>query len=296
MERSISVDERMKRAEEIYNRRHRVNEKTNTINITKSKKILTKKLFIKIIICMIIYSIFWMLKYSDENWNKKINEYLSTNTNFIELGKSFYDSIKNALSNFNSYIVNISNEEKIEQDNSTNTEVIENNDENNIETQTNTTEELNGIGGGETTEEIQPESQMEKDSKTIKENYSFIIPVQGVISSRFGPRESTQIISANHAGIDIAAETGKSIVSATDGIATEVSTEGDYGKHITITNGDLTILYAHCSELLITEGTNITQGTEIAKVGSTGKATGPHLHFEIKFQGRLVNPEYIMSF
>ena len=71
------------------------------------------------------------------------------------MGKSFYDSIKNALSNFNSYIVNISNEEKIEQDNSTNTEVIENNDENNIETQTNTTEELNGIGGGETTEEIQ---------------------------------------------------------------------------------------------------------------------------------------------
>ena len=58
----------------------------------------------------------------------------------------------------------------------------------------------------------------------------------------------------------------------------------------------MTILYAHCNELLVSEGENISQGKEIAKVGATGKATGPHLHFEIKYEGRLVNPEYIMNF
>ena len=55
-------------------------------------------------------------------------------------------------------------------------------------------------------------------------------------------------------------------------------------------------MYAHCSELEVNEGDIIQKGQEIAKVGSTGKATGPHLHFEIKLEGRLVNPECILQF
>ena len=57
-----------------------------------------------------------------------------------------------------------------------------------------------------------------------------------------------------------------------------------------IKNGDVVILYAHCSEINVTQGQYIAQGQEIAKVGATGRATGPHLHFQIEYNGESVDP------
>lgn len=74
------------------------------------------------------------------------------------------------------------------------------------------------------------------------------------------------------------------------------SSQGDYGNHIKIVSGNVTTLYAHCKTLYVKEGDEIKQGMEIAEVGQTGRATGPHLHFEIRVDDRLVNPEYVLQF
>ena len=68
------------------------------------------------------------------------------------------------------------------------------------------------------------------------------------------------------------------------------------GNHIEIQNEDVTCLYAHCKTIYVKEGEEVKQGAEIAEVGQTGRATGPHLHFEIKVSERLVNPEYVLRF
>lgn len=81
-----------------------------------------------------------------------------------------------------------------------------------------------------------------------------------------------------------------------DGKVILASSEGDYGNHLKIVSGNVTTLYAHCKTLYVKEGDEIKQGMEIAEVGSTGKATGPHLHFEIRVDDRLVNPEYVLQF
>lgn len=65
---------------------------------------------------------------------------------------------------------------------------------------------------------------------------------------------------------------------------------------MTIKSGDVTTLYAHCSKIYINKGDYIVQGQEIAEVGATGNATGPHLHFEIRRNGTLINPEEIIDF
>ena len=73
------------------------------------------------------------------------------------------------------------------------------------------------------------------------------------------------------------------------------SSEGDFGNHLKIQINDVTIIYAHCKTLYVKQGDHITQGQQIAEVGSTGNSTGPHLHFEIRKQDRLVDPKLILE-
>ena len=169
-----------------------------------------------------------------------------------------------------------------------------------------------GIGGGEDSQEelsqiaetsadeeqqtTQPLSQMEEDAKYIKENYSFTLPLKGTITSRYGPRTPTEIVSANHAGIDIAVNAGTKFVAAMEGEVTLVSDEGGYGNHVYIQNGDVVTLYAHCKTIYVKQGDKIAKGEQIGEVGDTGNATGPHLHFEIRRENRIVNPEYVLDF
>lgn len=68
------------------------------------------------------------------------------------------------------------------------------------------------------------------------------------------------------------------------------------GNYIKIQNNNISTIYAHCNTLLVSEETQVGQGDIIATVGQTGEATGPHLHFEIRFDDRPVNPRYILDF
>ncbi len=138
--------------------------------------------------------------------------------------------------------------------------------------------------------------QMEKDAEYIKQNCNLVKPIEGRITSGFGEREQTEIISAFHQGVDISATTGTPIYASMEGTVVASSFAGEYGNHIKIQNGEILTVYAHCSELEVKVGDYITQRQEIGKVGATGKVTGAHLHFEIRRNGRYVNPELILDF
>ena len=139
-------------------------------------------------------------------------------------------------------------------------------------------------------------SQMEQDANYIKSTINFIKPVEGTISSEYGLRNpTTPTVPKNHTGTDIAAVTGTKIVSATDGKVILSSSEGDFGNHLKIQVNDVIIVYAHCNKLYVKEGDTVVQGQEIAEVGSTGNTTGPHLHFEIRYQDRYVDPQLILE-
>jgi murein DD-endopeptidase MepM/ murein hydrolase activator NlpD len=140
-------------------------------------------------------------------------------------------------------------------------------------------------------------NQLKQDAEYIKENYKFDYPLRGEITSPFGVRLSTNpIVTSYHSGIDIAAETGTKIKAALSGKVIKADYEGAYGKHIMIEHDDLIVLYAHCSTLKVKKGQVVKQGDIIGEVGSTGLSTGPHLHFEIRYDGRIVNPADILKF
>ncbi len=67
------------------------------------------------------------------------------------------------------------------------------------------------------------------------------------------------------------------------------------GNHLKIQINNVVIIYAHCKQLLVNQGERVLQGQEIAEVGSTGNSTGPHLHFEIRIEDRLVDPQLILD-
>lgn len=132
----------------------------------------------------------------------------------------------------------------------------------------------------------------------IPSDGSFISPLgvdwRSKVTSEFGNR--TDPINgkpSGHTGLDIAAPKGTPIKSAMSGVVlyARYSTTSSYGYHLAIDHGDgLVTLYAHCSELLVTEGQKINQGDVIAKVGATGRVTGNHLHFEVRVNGERQNP------
>ncbi len=368
----MSSEERIRRAEEIYNRRKEkyngnIRVSSSSVNVnSKPEYTMLKKVILQVLICLVIYLIFYLIKNSDyifsENFLQRANEFLSYDINFQSVYETVSGYYNNVIGWFSGIGVNKENtqEDKQSDDNTqednnaqedqqgntsseenqqgetsaqdnqpsnTNTQEnqqnaegdnnIENtqvneetqvdeknkNNENNNQTNANqvgNTTEL-GIGGGTDNEENQQNaqvelSQMEIDANFIKENCSLILPLKGTITSRYGPREATEIVSANHKGIDIAANTGTVFCAAMAGTVVEVSSEGSYGNHIYIQNGEVVTLYAHCSKIYLQKGQIVAQGMQIGEVGETGNATGPHLHFEIRRSGRTVNPEYIMSF
>lgn len=130
-------------------------------------------------------------------------------------------------------------------------------------------------------------------------NISFIwpSPSSSRITSSFGDRESpTEGASSNHQGIDIGASTGAGIVAAASGTVTISTYSYSAGNYIMIHHGGgVYTVYMHCSELLVSAGQEVSQGQLIAKVGSTGYSTGPHLHFGIRVNGSYVNPVKYVS-
>ena len=113
-------------------------------------------------------------------------------------------------------------------------------------------------------------------------------PTQGKqISSGFGERGFRR-----HTGVDIAGDYGEPITAAKSGIVTFTGWNGNYGECVIIDHGyGIQTLYSHASRILINTGDTVYAGQKIAKIGTTGRATGPHLHFEIILNGVQKNPE-----
>lgn len=120
----------------------------------------------------------------------------------------------------------------------------------------------------------------------------FIWPAQGPVVSGFGMRWHPILGGYRmHTGIDIGASYGAPIVASDDGVVLFVGWYGGYGNTVIIDHGGgLSTLYAHCSAILVSQGINVQRGQAVARVGATGYATGPHLHFEIRVNGVPVNP------
>ena len=129
----------------------------------------------------------------------------------------------------------------------------------------------------------------------ISPDYEWPLSTQGVITSNFGVR---YLGAGNfHYGIDIAAITGTAIVASQGGTVTYANWQGGYGQVVFLSHYDGSeTRYAHMSRILVSEGQQITQGEKLGEVGSTGFATGPHLHFEVHIDGEAVNPvDYLLA-
>ena len=120
---------------------------------------------------------------------------------------------------------------------------------------------------------------------------SLIKPVSSgyTITSRYGARWGS-----THTGLDVAAPTGTAIVAPAGGTVSYVKYSNvSYGNCVKISHGNgVETLYAHCNSINVTQGQTVSQGQQIATVGSTGNSTGPHLHFEIRVNGMVVNPQH----
>ena len=325
MEKSISQEERIRRAEKIYSRRrynnrygeslYRSGETRNRYQPQETRKIKGKminKMIIQMIVCVIIYTCIYMLQYSNYLFSKDMvdktkevlsydisieNLYNKSNEFFLNLQKKINwgvnneqnDNVNEEAQDQNTEETNIenSNAESSEANNENvdNSEISQN--DASTEVTNNDTTQL-AVGGADETQQEEEKSQEEQDIEYVKQNVSIIWPIKGVITSRFGNRTPTEIVTANHKVLDIAGNMGDNIVSAMDGTVVQYSEEGDYGKHLRIQSGEVLTLYAHCSELLVQEGSTVKQGDVIAKVGATGRATGPHLHFEIRRDEELI--------
>lgn len=120
----------------------------------------------------------------------------------------------------------------------------------------------------------------------------FELPVSGTLTSGYGYRTDPFTGERSiHSGVDIAAEKGTLIKSALSGVV-EVAEKsgGDYGNYIIVNHGGFKTLYAHCEDLKVTKGQCVEAGENVATVGSTGRSTGPHLHFEIRIGDTKIDP------
>lgn len=111
-------------------------------------------------------------------------------------------------------------------------------------------------------------------------------PVQGVLYSRYGVRQGQR-----HDGIDIAAPEGTAVGAAGPGVVLYAGVQSGYGSIVILRHeGGLLTLYAHASALLVHQGDQVAAGQPIARVGHSGRTTGPHLHFEVREGTRPRNP------
>ena len=120
---------------------------------------------------------------------------------------------------------------------------------------------------------------------------------EAAVSSPFGYREHpVQGEERFHYGVDLAADSGTPVACFADGSVTAVGESSSYGKYLIVAHeGGYATLYAHCSAVTVSSGSAVKRGQEIARVGETGMATGPHLHFELHEGSAYLNPIYYVA-
>ena len=326
MERIIQDEEKLRRAIEISQRRnnnHRSVVSTASVNVNEKKDYkLFKKMIIQIIICLLIYIIFHLIVSTNYVFSADViqsaNEILNYDINFANIYNNLMlyinsQTTKNSVVEQNNIQENTVNtnqaiiqsnemENKISIDNSTQVEntlkeEIKNAESLNVEDETKIEENKNPKEEEQEEKKEISKTQEELDAEKVKKLCKFQKPLSGTITSEFGEREATiDGMTTDHKGIDIAANSGTSIKAAMDGKVTVAEQNSKYGKFIKILNGDVMTVYAHCKSLKVKVGDKIKKGQIIATVGSTGTSTGPHLHFEIRFENRYINPRLLIKF
>lgn len=249
MERTFSQDDRIRRAEEIYARRQNLREKTKraTVNVQAKPKNfrLFKKLALQIMICTLIYYIFYLINTTNYNFSENI---LNKTKELLTHDFDFYGIYNSAVEGINKFLYPEENKE----------EDTTQQNENDIKQEAIDEETLN-----------QPEISFKEESEIerIKREYAFTLPATGRISSEYGEREVTSsVMTAYHKGIDIAANLGESVLSSTDGEVIISKNSPTYGNYVMVQNNEIKTVYAHCSKLLVNTGDKVTKGQEIAKV------------------------------
>ena len=120
-----------------------------------------------------------------------------------------------------------------------------------------------------------------------------VLPINGTITSRYGAVSRIRV--STHTGLDIANVTGTNIKVVAKGTVSFAQKSGSYGNLVKVNHGNgVETWYAHCSKIYAKVGQEVKAGDIIAAVGSTGNSTGPHLHFEIRINGKTVNPQNYM--
>jgi murein DD-endopeptidase MepM/ murein hydrolase activator NlpD len=126
-----------------------------------------------------------------------------------------------------------------------------------------------------------------------------IMPTAGWLSSNFSRSRFHPILHINrpHEGIDVSAPFGAPIIAPAAGTVIRVTTEHGYGQVLEIDHGNgIVTKFAHCSKILVHTGQHVNRGDPVANVGNSGLSTGPHLHYEIHINGKVVNPlTYVLS-
>lgn len=125
-----------------------------------------------------------------------------------------------------------------------------------------------------------------------------IWPVQGWVTSDFGFRTNPFTgLTQMHEGIDISNRIGTVVVAPANGFVSDIGNDWVHGKFIVISHGfGMTTRYSHLNKVLVRTGQKVKRGDKIAEVGTSGKTTGPHLHYEVRLHGIPVNPmRYILN-
>lgn len=154
------------------------------------------------------------------------------------------------------------------------------------------------INGKETGRSVTKEEVLMAAKDKIIEKGTKALPTKGATGAYIMPLASYTLSSGYgyrwggfHYGVDLAAPTGTTIRAADGGVVSFAGWSGGYGNLVIIDHGNgVTTKYGHCSSISVSEGQQVSQYQEIAKVGSTGQSTGPHCHFEIRFDGTPANP------
>ncbi|MEJ5166203.1 MAG: M23 family metallopeptidase, partial [Thermoanaerobaculia bacterium] len=141
-------------------------------------------------------------------------------------------------------------------------------------------------------------SQKWEEKKAVLKIMPTILPTKGIPTAGFGLRSNPFGQGAEfHTGIDISCPSGSPVYASADGMVVEADYSGGLGKCITLFHGlGISTKYGHLSKIVVREGQKIKRGTLIGYTGSTGRSTGPHLHYEVLLNGKPVNPlEYIQE-
>lgn len=149
---------------------------------------------------------------------------------------------------------------------------------------------------------VEPHERIEKElwkanlDASLETFYHYSMPTKWrVVNSHFGYRPR---FKRNHMGVDLKAHTGDTVMAVFSGVVkSTVHGGGGYGNYIILEHDSgVTTLYAHLSKILVKEGEIVENGEIIALSGNTGRSTGPHLHLEIRIDGKAIDPETVFDF